>query len=179
MVGVILFVVVFLHFLPLAAKEKDSAYPCLAKLQNPSHKIIDCILNFDLDASARKDLNGATGGVFRNAACKVKVSISREQLFTALLNEKVLEAPMQSVECLIVTNGEPLPARFTLTPKVWFKGGKAVHAKPGMENLLGTPPFLAKLLESWVNSSAMIESAMVQEVNAFLKSGAPLGLRNL
>ena len=172
--GLILFGVIFLHTLPLAAKEKAPAHPCLAKLQNPSHKNIDCILDFDLGEGARKDLNGVTAGVLRNATCKVKVSVAREKLFTALLNEKILEVPKQPVKCMIITNGEPLPTKFTLAPKVWFKAGKAVHAKPGMGNLLGMPPFLAKLLEDWVNSSKMIESAMVHEVNAFLKSGLPL-----
>ena len=110
----------------------------------------------------------------RNAVCQVKVSIAREKIFTALLNARVLEVPRQPVNCSIITNGNPLSARFTLAPKVWFEGGKAVRAKPGMGDLLGMPPFLAKLLADWVNSSKMIESAMVQELNKALKTGLPL-----
>ncbi|GJL80182.1 MAG: hypothetical protein NPINA01_31710 [Nitrospinaceae bacterium] len=175
-IGSILFLgAVFLAF-PLEALDKDSAQPCIAKLKNPKHKNIDCILKFDLDKKIQKDLQGTTAGVMRNADCRVKVSVAREKIFTALSNEKVLEVPRQPVHCRIITNGNPFSTRFTLAPKVWFKEGKAVRAKPGMNDLIGMPPFLAKLLADWVNSSKRIESAMVQEVNEFLKTGLPLQL---
>ncbi len=173
-IGVILFLLTIFHSLPLEAKGKGVAQPCLAKLQNPTLKNIDCTLKFDLDAGVQKDLKVNTAGVVRNAACQVQVSIAREKIFTALLNARVLEVPRQPVNCRIITNGDPFSAQFTLAPKVWFEEGKAVRAKPGMAGLLGMPPFLAKLLADWVNSSKMIESAMVQEVNKFLKTGLPL-----
>jgi|GEM_PF-2293042 len=172
--GLVLFLWVFLNFLPLEAAGKGSTQPCVAKLQNPKYKNIDCTLKFDLEKNIQRDLKGTTAGVLRNATCRVKVSVARKKIFTALLNEKVLEVPRQPVNCRIITSGDPLSARFTLAPKVWFKGGKAVRAKPGMRNLLGMPPFLAKLLADWVNSSKRIESAMVQEVNRFLSTGLPL-----
>jgi hypothetical protein len=174
LIGFILFLLAISHSLPLEAQGNISAQPCIAKLQNPKLKNIDCTLRFDLDKKIQKDLKGTTAGVLQNADCQVKVSVAREKIFTALLNEKVLEVPRQPVVCRIITNGDSIPARFTLAPKVWFKEGKAVHAKPGMDGLLGMPPFLAKLLADWVNSSKMIESAMVQEVNQFLKTGLPL-----
>jgi hypothetical protein len=171
--GFTMFVLV-IYFLPLDAQGKDFAQPCIAKLQNPKLKNIDCTLKFDLDKNIQRDLKGTTAGVVRNAACQVQVSIAREKIFTALLNARVLEVPRQPVNCRIITSGDPVSARFTLAPKVWFKGGKAVRAKPRMNDLLGMPPFLAKLLADWVNSSKMIESAMVKEVNKFLKTGLPL-----
>lgn len=174
LIGLLLFIVAISHSFPLEAQNNVFTQPCIAKLQNPKNKNIDCTLKFDLDKKIQRDLKGTTAGVLRNADCKVKVSVAREKIFTALLNEKVLEVPRQPVVCRIITNGDSFPARFTLAPKVWFKGGKAVRAKPRMNDLLGMPPFLAKLLADWVNSSKMIESAMVQEVNKFLKTGLPL-----
>ncbi|MDA0692917.1 MAG: hypothetical protein O3A78_11065 [Nitrospinae bacterium] len=174
LIGFILLLLACFNTFPLEALDNVSAQPCIAKLQNPAFKNIDCTLKFDLDKKIQKDLKATTAGVVRNAACQVKVSVAREKIFTALLNEKVLEVPRQPVVCKIITNGDSFPARFTLAPQVWFKEGKAVHAKPGMDDLLGMPPFLAKLLADWVNTSKMIESAMVQEVNKFLKTGLPL-----
>ncbi len=157
----------------LMAGELKPVDPCIAKLQNPSLKSINCILDFNLDAKTRKDLNGTTAGVFKDAACKVKVSLGREELFTALLNEKVLEVPMQPVACQILTNGKPMLTKFTMAPKVWFAKGKAVQLKPGMGKMAGVPEILSILLTNWVNSSKTVESAMLQEVNAILRSGLP------
>lgn len=173
-VGAMLFIVALFHFLPLEAEGAGSAQPCVAKLQNPKMKNINCIIKFNLDKKIQKDLKGATAGMVRNAACKVRVSVTREKVFSALMNAKVLEVPRQPVNCRIITSGDPFSARFTLAPKVWFKEGKAVRAKPGMGDLLGMPPFLAKLLTDWVNSSKMIQAAMIHEVNKALKTGLPL-----
>lgn len=174
LVGLILFLLALSHSQSLEAGSNGSAQPCIDKLQNPKLKNINCTLKFDLDKKIQRDLKGTTAGVVRNAACQIRVSIAREKIFTALLNAKILEVPRQPVNCRIFTNGDSFSTRFTLAPKVWFKGGKAVRAKPGMNDLLGMPPFLAKLLSDWVNSSKMIESAMVQEVNRVLKTGLPL-----
>jgi len=171
--GIILFLTVLSFSLPSQAQEINPAYPCIEKLQNPSLKNIDCILRFNLDDGTRSDLNGTTAGVIRDAACKVKVSIGREEIFTALLNEKILEVPRQPVACQILTNGKPLLAQFTMAPKLWFAGGKAVQLKPEMGKVSGLPDLLGALLTNWVNSSKMIESAMLKEVNAILEKGLP------
>jgi hypothetical protein len=174
LLGSMLFIVAIFHSFPLEAEGAGNAQPCVAKLQNPKLKNIDCIIKFNLDKKIQRDLKGATAGMVRNAACKVRVSVTREKVFSALMNAKVLQVPRQPVNCRIITSGDPFSARFTLAPKVWFKEGKAIRAKPGMGNLLGMPPFLGKLLADWVNSSKMIESAMIHEVNKALKTGMPL-----
>lgn len=172
LIAFILFVGVVSHSLPLAAQEAqggDSGQRCLDQLKNASRKNIDCTLKFDLDEKTQKDLKKITAGVIRNAVCKVDVTVTREMIFSSLLNQTVLEIPRQPVQCQIMTKGDPFSAQFTLAPRVWFEGGKAVHAKPGMGDMMGMPPILAILLTNWVNSSKMIESAMIEKVNEFLK----------
>ena len=169
--GMILFSAVMPHSMPLQAQGEGSARSsCIEKLQNPSLKNIDCTLDFYLDKRTQQSLQGNTAGMIRNAACKTRISIAKKIIFTALLNEKVLQVPRQPVSCNIYSIGEPLPTKFHIAPKIKFAGGKAVQATPGMSHVLGLPEMLAKLLTDWVNSSQAVESAMLHEVNKSLKS---------
>jgi len=169
--GMILFSAVIAHSIPLQAQGKSSAKSsCIEKLKNPSLKNIDCTLDFYLDKRTQQSLQGNTVGMIRNAACKTRISIAKKMIFTALLNEKVLQVPKQPVSCNIYSIGDPLPAKFHIAPKIKFAGGKAVQANPGMSDVLGLPEMLAKLLTDWVNSSPAVESAMLHEVNKSIKS---------
>jgi len=177
--GMILLSAVISHSIPLEAQGRGPApSSCLAKLQNPSLENIDCTLNFFLDKRTQKSIQGNTAGLIQNAACTVKISVAKKMIFTALLNEKVLQVPKQPVSCNIYTIGKPLLAKFNMAPKIQFAGGKAIQAKPGMSDLLGLPEMLTKLLTDWVNSSQAIESAMLHEVNKSLKSLHPPSLGN-
>ncbi len=170
LVAMILFSVIFSTSLPLSAQGKGPLpSSCLAKLQNPSLKNIDCTLDFYLDKRSQQSMQGSTAGMIQNAACKTKISMAKKTIFTALLNEKVLQVPKQPVHCNISTIGEPVLAKFNMAPEIRFAGGQAVQAKPGMSDVLGLPEILAKLLTDWVNSSQAIESAMLHEVNQSLK----------
>lgn len=60
-------------------------------------------------------------------------------------------------------------AKFNIAPKIRFAGVKAVQANPGMSDVLVLPEILAKLLTDWVNSSPVIENAMLHEVNKSFK----------
>ncbi len=165
--------------LPLNAQEnKPAAPPCIENLKNPSLKNVDCTLDFYLDKRTQKSMRGSTAGMIRNAACKTKLSLVKKKIFTALLNEQVLEVSKQPVSCNIHTMGEPLLTRFNLAPKIRFAGGKAVEAKPGMSDVLGLPEILAELLVEWVNTSQVIESAMLDEVNKSLKMMRPPEVEN-
>ncbi len=180
LIGMILFSAVISHSIPLEAQGRGPApSSCLAKLQNPSLKNIDCTLNFFLDKRTQQSMQGITAGLIQNAACKAKISVTRKMIFTALLNEKVLQVPKQPVSCNIYTIGEPLLAKFNMAPRIRFAGGKAVQARPGMSDVLGLPELLAKLLTDWVNSSQAIESAMLHEVNKSLKLLHPPSLGNM
>lgn len=163
---------------PLEAQEKNTVQStCVTKLQNPKLKNIDCTLNFDLDPRIQKSMQANTAGMIKNAACIAKISVTRKMIFTALLDEKVMQVPKQPVYCNILTFGEPVKTKFHMAPKIRFSGGKAVQAKPGMSNVVGMPKILAKLLTDWVNSSKAIESAMLDEVNYTLKMIRPPPIR--
>ena len=177
--GMILLSAVISHSIPLEAQGRGPApSSCLAKLQNPSLKNIDCTLNFFLDKRTQKSMQGNTAGLIKNAVCTVKISVAKKMIFTALLNEKVLQVSKQPVSCQIYILGDPLLAKFNMAPRIRFAGGMAVQAKPGMSDLLGLPEMLTKLLTDWVNSSQAIESAMLHEVNKSLKSPHPPSLGN-
>ena len=163
---------------PLEAQEKSSEQStCIAKLQNPKLKNIDCMLNFDLDQRTQKSMQANTAGMIKNAACIAKISVARKMIFAALLDEKVMRVPKQPVYCNILTFGDPVKTKFHMAPKIRFSGGKAVQAKPGMSGVIGMPEVLAKLLTDWVNSSEAIESAMLDEVNNSLKMIRPPPIR--
>ena len=178
-IGMILLSAVMLSSLSLEAQERGtSSSACIAKLQNPSLKNIDCTLNFHLDKRTQKSMQGNTAGMIRNAACKTKISMAKKKIFSALLNEQVLQVPKQPVSCNIYSIGDPVLAKFHLAPKIRFAKGKAVQAKPGMSDVLGLPELLAKLLTDWVNSSEAVESALLHEVNQSLKMIQPPALEN-
>lgn len=163
---------------PLEAQEESSVQStCIAKLQNPKLKNIDCTLNFDLDQRTQKSMQANTAGMIKNAACIAKISVARKMIFAALLDEKVMRVPRQPVYCNILTFGDPVKTKFHMAPKIRFSGGKAVQAKPGMSGVVGMPEILAKLLTDWVNSSEVIESAMLDEVNNSLKMIRPPPIR--
>ena len=127
------------------------------------------MLNFNLDKRTQKSMQVSTAGMIRNAACIAKVSVARKEIFTAILNEKVMQVPKQPVHCNIYILGDSVLAKFHMAPRIRFAGGKAVQAKPGMSDVVGMPEILAKLLTDWVNSSEAIESAMLDEVNKSLE----------
>jgi len=168
--GMTLFLAAIPFPLSLEAEEKSPALStCLATLQNPKLKNIDCTLNFNLDKRTQKSMQKNTAGLIQNAACMAKISVARKMIFTALQNEKVMQVPRQPVHCNIDTLGDPVRAKFQMAPRIRFAGGKAVEVKPGMSDVIGMPEILATLLTDWVNSSQAIESAMLEEVNKSLQ----------
>lgn len=168
--GMMLFCAAISSSLLLEAQENSLAQSaCIAKLQNPSLKNIDCTLDFYLDARTQKSMQGNTAGMIQNAACKTKISMAKNLILTALIDEKVLQVPKQPVHCNIHIIGDSVLAKFHMAPKIRFAGGKAVQVNPGMSDVLGMPEILAKLLTDWVNSSPVIENAMLHEVNNSIK----------
>lgn len=170
LIAMIFFSVTFSTSLPLSAQAKGPLpSSCIAKLQNPSMKNIDCTLDIYLDKPTQQSIQGNTAGMIQNAACKTKISMAKKTIIAALINENVLQVPKQPVRCNINVIGDSVLAKFNMAPEIRFAGGKAVQAKPGMSDVLGLPDILAKLLIDWVNSSPVIENAMLDEVNKSLK----------
>ena len=151
----------------------DDGEACLEALRDPEAASIACDVRFTLPAEERGTVRALTAGILRDASCLAAIDMPREDFVRALLREDLLEVPRQPVVCEIATEDEPIAARFTLSPKVWFAGGRAVRATPDMADLTGLPALLAGLVEDWVNESDAIEEAMVDAVNDYLAEGAP------
>ncbi|VAX31171.1 hypothetical protein MNBD_NITROSPINAE05-625 [hydrothermal vent metagenome] len=150
---------------------------CIASLQNPKLKNIDCILKFDLDKRTQKSMQANTAGLIRNAACATKISVARKMIVAALRDGKTMQVPRQQVQCNIFAFGKPVLTKFYMAPTIHFSKGKAIQTKPGMSDVVGIPEILAKLLADWVNSSEVIEAAMLNEVNRSLEYIRPLPLK--
>jgi hypothetical protein len=177
-VGMAIFFSALFITLPLGAQENNPLpSACIAKLQNPKLKNIDCILKFDLDKRTQKSMQANTAGLIRNAACAAKISVARKMIFAALRDDKTMQVPRQPVQCNIFAFGKPVLTKFHMAPTIHFLKGKATQAKPGMIDVVGIPEVLAKLLADWVNSSEMIEAAMLEEVNKSLEYIRPLPLK--
>lgn len=151
----------------------DGGEACLEALRDPEAASIACDVRFTLPAEERGTVRALTAGILRDASCLAAIDMPREDFVRALLREDLLEVPRQPVVCEIATEDEPIATRFTLSPKVWFAGGRAVRATPDMADLTGLPALLAGLVEDWVNESDAIEEAMVDAVNDYLAEGAP------
>lgn len=151
----------------------DDGEACLEALRDPEAASIACDVRFTLPAEERGTVRALTAGILRDASCLAAIDMPREDFVRALLREDLLEVPRQPVVCEIATEDEPIAARFTLSPKVWFAGGRAVRATPDMADLTGLPALLSGLVEDWVNESDAIEEAMVDAVNDYLAEGAP------
>jgi hypothetical protein len=176
--GMAVFVAVISYSFSLEAQEKSPVQStCIAKLQNPKLKNIDCTLNFDLDQRTQKSMQASTAGMIKNAACIAKISVARKMIFAALRDDKTMQVPRQPVQCNIFAFGKPVLTKFHMAPTIHFSKGKAVQAKPGMSDVVGIPEILAKLLTVWVNSSEVIEAAMLDEVNKSLEYIRPLPLK--
>lgn len=156
-----------------AAGAGDDGEACLEALRDPEAAAIACDVRFTLPEEERGTVRALTAGILRDASCVAAIDMPRADLIRALLREDLLEVPRQPVVCEIATEDEPIAARFTLSPKVWFAGGRAVRATPDMADLTGLPGLLAGLVEDWVNESDAIEEAMVNAVNDYLDESAP------
>lgn len=130
-----------------AARAGDDGEACLEALRDPEAASIACDVRFTLPAEERGTVRALTAGILRDASCIAAIDMKREDFVRALLREDLLEVPRQPVVCEIATEDEPLAARFTLSPKVWFAGGRAVRATPDMADLTGLPGLLAGLVE--------------------------------
>jgi hypothetical protein len=173
-----IFFAAFFIALPLGAQENTPLPPaCIANLQNPKLKNIDCILKFDLDKRTQKSMQANTAGLIRNAACAAKISVVRKMIFAALRDDKTMHIPRQQVHCNIDAFGKPVLTKFHMSPTIHFSKGKALQVKPGMSDVVGMPEILAKLLTDWVNSSEVIEAAMLDEINKSLEYIRPLPLK--
>lgn len=155
------------------AQDDDIGDACLDDLRDEDASTIACDLPFILPDREREAMSQLTAGFLLDAACVVNVDIGRRSLVGALLNEDLLAIPRQPVNCEIATEGEPLMTRFTLSPQVWFEDGRAVRANPGMDDLVGLPNLVGRLIMDWVNKSGTIEDAMVDAVNDYIENGLP------
>ena len=152
----------------VARAQDDVGRECIEQLSDPGVDRITCDVPFQLERRTRDDLMQITGGVIRDAGCLLSVGVERVTVFDALIHAQDLTVPAQPVECDVETNRQPMRARFTLAPKVWFADGKAVRATPGVANVSGLPPILAILLTNWVNSDPQVQQAIVGWVNDYL-----------
>jgi len=169
----VLFLTLVFAAVPLAPGKADDdvAQDCIDQLGDPDVDIIACTVPFQLKRRAREDLMRITGGVLRDAVCLVEVGLERAAVFNALVHARDLDVPAQPVACDVVTDRQPLQARFTLAPRVRFADGKAVGASPGLGNVTGVSPLLAILLTNWVNNNPQVQRAMVAWVNDYMSNG--------
>ncbi len=156
-----------------AVQADDIGDACLDDLRDPEAATIACDLPFSLPDEERRAMRTLTAGLLRDASCLATIDVSREVLVRAFLREDLLHLPPQPVACEITTDTDPIAAQFTLSPKVWFADGRAVRASPGMDDLVGLPSLVARLVMDWVNESDAIEDAMVDAVNDYIESGLP------
>lgn len=110
-------------------------------------------------------MNRLTAGLMRDTACQVRVSVARETVMQALLAAGTVKLPEQPAACAVATGGRPILTEFTLAPSVTFFAGEAIEASPGIGNLRGLPPSLANNLQVWLNSSTLVEAALLRGIN--------------
>ena len=154
-----------------AAQSPTGEAACIQALNDPESERVACSISYVMAESARHDLQTVTGGLFLDARCTVNVDLARKEAFDALMAPDVLDVPPQAGDCVLVTEKQPIPVAFTAAPTVWFEQGRAVQAHPGVAHVAGLPPLLAKLLTDWINTSPMIETAVLENVNNYLDRG--------
>jgi hypothetical protein len=155
----------------VAAQTPAGEAACLSALNDPQAERVACSIDYVLKERARQDLRTVTGGLFLDASCTVDVDLARAEAFEALLAPEVLDVPPQAGDCALVTQKQEIAVAFTAAPTIWFEQGRAVRAMPGIAHVAGLPPVLAKLLTDWINTSPLIEAAILDNVNAYLDGG--------
>jgi hypothetical protein len=84
------------------------------------------------DGVKKKQFNWSLG----DTRCTLDVKISRAALINAMTKpEQVLEFGPHAVKCVAERDGKDTPINVNLSPKVTFKGGKAVSAVLGVKEI--------------------------------------------
>jgi hypothetical protein len=145
---------------------------CFEDLQKGSSAEIVC--NFPVVPSPREreDMEKNTKGVLKDARCTVAIRIERS-LVTRALDEPdyVFVAPPQPVSCDVtahIRQVSTFPITGTFAPRVVFKGGEAVEATAGLDNVTGVTRVISWPVVAYVNRSGMVRDGMLKVVNAWV-----------
>lgn len=156
---------------PASAQMEADCYDQLIAGTAPE---IACAFPALMTPDDRNAIRKVTRQIFKDAHCMIQVKIARQLIDEALSDpEARFEAPPQTVSCVVETSKGNLPIEFTFAPKVEFKGGVAVTATPGMDNVKGVNSWLAWPVVKYVNASGSISDIMLRVVNAYVKRYGP------
>ncbi|MEQ9640610.1 MAG: hypothetical protein RIM84_11360 [Alphaproteobacteria bacterium] len=146
---------------------------CIDSLGERGGETVTCVASFELSPALRDQVARLTAGFMRDTACQVQVQVPRQMVVQALLAAGTVALPAQPVACAIATGGKAILTRFSLAPSVSFFAGEAIEASPGIADLTGLPPSVARAMQDWLNDSPLVEAALLRGINHLLESRRP------
>ena len=141
---------------------------CFTELAQGKSRDVVCEYPAILTDEERDELRKLTRQYLQDAQCMVSIRIERARVAQALVApDLVFDVPPQPVKCELRTKDSVIPITGTFAPKVTIKGGEAVHATPGLTDVVGVNSYLAWPVVQYVNRAPSIRREMLRMINQY------------
>lgn len=167
-VAAIVAIVIALPANPGSARQPAKITDCFWQLEHGRDREIDCLFPTRLTEVEKGDLRRLTRERLQDATCVVSIRIDRALLTAAIVADDLeFVAPPQAVRCELVTPDSRIPINGTFAPRISIRGGQAVDATPGLDNVDGVPSYLSWPVVQYVNRSSGIRDNVLTFINAY------------
>lgn len=141
---------------------------CFDELENGKGSEIACEFPLRLTEQERQDLKRITRDYMHDLTCTMTVRIARAKVEEAIrATDLVFQSPEQPVKCTVNTGSSVFDVTGSFSPRVVFKGDKAVQGSPGLGNVTGVSRALWWPVALYVNYGPGMRSGLLQVVNAY------------
>lgn len=105
-----------------------------------------------------------SSNMVQNLQCTLSINVTRADL-AAMATTDAWQAPPQVATCDVVTSRGSHVATFSLAPEITLIGGKAIGVRLNVGAFDGTPPMIAKALQSHINFNAAFQDRLMDLIN--------------
>jgi len=149
----------------------------MVQLRNPTGEDLKCMLTKTWAKSTLKEGDqAAVQWSFGDARCTVQLDIDRQAIMTALaggLNK--FRVPPHTANCIVEQDGQLKNVTATVSPKIWFRDGRAEKIWINLLNVEGPTAIKATLSTgAQLNDTiGIFHHAMLKSVNGYIYKHCP------
>jgi hypothetical protein len=149
----------------------------MVQLRNPAGEDLKCLLTKTWARSTIKEGDQSTvKWMFGDARCTVQLDISRQAIVSALSGGlSKFRVPPHTASCVVEEDGQLKNVRATVSPKIWFRDGRAEKIWINLLNVEGPASIKATLsTAAQLNDSiGIFHRAMLKSVNGYIYKHCP------
>lgn len=155
---------------PAQAGQIFGANACMTQVFDDSRRTIDCTVIYQLSPTERGWLKTLTVGTYRDATCKLRLSLDRLTVYEHLTAGGTVRFPPQDVTCDAETRSNPSRIDLQVSPTVRFERQKVVEADPNVRITQGFGGRIMRAIVSRiVNASSRVETLILTAMNDALE----------